>query len=273
MSNQTVHLQEALTSPEYQQAITPLSFPLGKASDGSFYIADFHTLPHIMAGGQTGSGKSSFTEGTLIASLISRNSAKDLNLILVDPKWVQFSQYEGIPHLLRPVITQPDAAKEAVDWLLGEMDRRFDVLVANSAKDTVELNDSGKEHLPYIIFIVDEVSDLMMVDGEYYEAAFIKFLQRSKAVGIHLYIGTSRPSNDVLTDMLVANFVTHIAFTTATAVDSQRLINSDEATNLTGRGDLILSTYNQADLIHLQAPYISDEEQVKMIDSVIASGL
>lgn len=272
MRNNIVHLREALTSVGYQHAVTPLSFPLGKAGDGSFYIADFHTLPHIMAGGQTGSGKSSFTEGTLIASLVSRNSADDLKLILVDPKWVQFSQYNDLPHLLRPVITTPDAAKEAVDWLLSEMDRRFDVLVKNGVQNIVELSSTGKDHLPYILFIVDEVSDLMMVDGEYYEAAFIKFLQRSKAVGIHLYIGTSRPSSDVLTDGLVANFVTRIAFKTASAIDSQRLVNTDSAESLDAAGDLLVSIPTQAAPIHLQAPYISDQDQMLLVESIVKVG-
>ena len=263
-----VSLRKALESEEYKEATSPLSFPIGRNDDGKFVIADFHKLPHIIAGGQTGSGKSSFTEGALIASLLYRNTPDDLKLILIDPKYVQFTQYNGIPHLLRPVITTPEAAKEAMEWLLGEMNERFDLLAKTGFNDIVEYNEANAEHLPYILYIVDEVSDLMMVDGQYYESSFIKLLQRAKAVGIHLYIGTSRPSEDVYSGILRANFVTSLAFTCASEIDSEKLIYEGGAEKLLGRGDALFSTLDYSRPIHIQVPYVSDENIVSLADSL-----
>lgn len=262
-------LREVLESQEYNLTTTPLSFPVGKDEAGKFYIADFHNLPHIMAAGQTGSGKSSFTEGALIASLIYRNSPDDLKLILIDPKFVQFSQYNGIPHLLRPVINESKQAKEAVKWLVDEMDRRFDILTVSNTMNIDQYNTSGIGHMPHILLIIDEVSDLMMVDGNYYKKAFISLLQKSRATGIHLYIGTSSPREDVLPGLLRANFVTRIAFATTSAKDSKTLIDTSGAEKLLGRGDLLMSTLASPTPLHLQAPYVTEEEQARLVDYII----
>jgi len=261
-------LQDALDSIEYKSAQGSLLFPIGKDDSGKFVIADLHKLPHIMAGGQTGSGKSNFTEGTLILSLLNRYSADDLKLVLIDPKMVQFTQYNGLPHLLRPVITTPDDSKDAIDWLVGEMESRFTTLSENGHKDIVEFNASSKEHLPFIVLIIDEVADLMMVDGEYYQKSFIKLLQKSAAVGIHIYIGTSRPSEDVLPSSLRANFVTRIAFKTASKIDSEALIDVEGAEHLLGRGDLLFSSLDTPKPIRLQAPYVSDNDTANLTEKL-----
>jgi DNA segregation ATPase FtsK/SpoIIIE-like protein len=261
-------LEEALDSKEYNSAKGSLLFPIGKDDSGKFVIADLHKLPHIMAGGQTGSGKSNFTEGTLILSLLNRYSADDLKLVLIDPKMVQFTQYNGLPHLLRPVITTPEDSKDAIDWLVGEMESRFTTLAKSGHKDIVEFNSTNKEHLPFIVLIIDEVADLMMVDGEHYQKSFIKLLQKSAAVGIHIYIGTSRPSEDVLPSLLRANFVTKIAFKTASEVDSEALIDASGAEYLRGRGDLLFSSLDSPRPVHLQAPYASDEDMAKFVEGL-----
>lgn len=261
-------LQEALDSKEYHSAKGSLLFPIGKDDLGKFVIADLHKLPHIMAGGQTGSGKSNFTEGTLILSLLNRYSADDLKLVLIDPKMVQFTQYNGLPHLLRPVITTPEDSKDAIDWLVGEMESRFTTLAKSGHKDIVEFNSTNKEHLPFIVLIIDEVADLMMVDGEHYQKSFIKLLQKSAAVGIHIYIGTSRPSEDVLPSLLRVNFVTKIAFKTASEVDSEALIDASGAEYLRGRGDLLFSSLDSPRPVHLQAPYASDEDMAKFVEGL-----
>ncbi len=263
-------LQDALDSKEYKNANGSLLFPVGKNESEKFVIADLHKLPHIMAGGQTGSGKSNFTEGTLILSLLYRYSSDDLKLLLIDPKMVQFTQYNGIPHLIRPVITTPDDSKNAIDWLLNEMEDRFDTLADSKSKNIEEYNSSGKGHMPFVVLIIDEVADLMMVDGEYYEKSFIKLLQKSAVVGIHIYIGTSRPSVDVLPDLLRANFVTKIAFKTASKVDSEALIDVAGAENLQGRGDLLFRSLDSSLPIHLQAPYVSDEYMAKYVEDLKA---
>ena len=263
-------LREALESEEYKNAEGSLLFAVGKDESGKFVIADLHKLPHIMAGGQTGSGKSNFTEGTLILSLLHRYSSDDLKLLLIDPKMVQFTQYNGIPHLIRPVITTPDDSKNAMDWLLNEMEDRFDILVESKTMNIDEYNASGKGNMPFVVLIIDEVADLMMVDGEYYEKSFIKLLQKSAAVGIHIYIGTSRPSEDVLPSLLRANFVTKIAFKTASKIDSEALIDVAGAENLQGRGDLLFSSLDSPRPIHLQAPYASDEDMAKLVEDLKA---
>jgi S-DNA-T family DNA segregation ATPase FtsK/SpoIIIE len=261
-------LQDALDSNEYKNAEGVLLFPVGRDNAGKYVIADLHKLPHIMAGGQTGSGKSNFTEGVLILSLLQRYAADDLKLVLIDPKCVQFTQYNGIPHLQRPVITTPEDAKDAMDWLLNEMEVRFTTLVDSKTMDIEEYNSSDKGHMPFIVLIIDEVADLMMVDGEYYQTSFIKLLQKSAAVGIHIYIGTSRPSEDVLPSLLRANFVTKIAFKTASSNDSEALIDVVGAEQLLGKGDLLFSSLDSQMPLHLQAPYVSDSEQSKVVDSI-----
>ena len=261
-------LQDALDSKEYENAKGSLLFPVGKDESGKFVIADLHKLPHIMAGGQTGSGKSNFTEGTLILSLLHRYSSDDLKLLLIDPKLVQFTQYNGIPHLIKPVITTPDDSKNAMDWLLNEMEDRFDTLADSKSKNIEEYNSSGKGHMPFVVLIIDEVADLMMIDGEYYQKSFIKLLQKSAAVGIHIYIGTSRPSEDVLPSLLRANFVAKIAFKTASKIDSEALIDVAGAENLQGRGDLLFSSLNTTRPVHLQAPYASDEDMANFVEDL-----
>lgn len=260
-------LQDALSSNEFKSANGSLLFPVGKDDTGKYVIADLHKLPHIMAAGQTGSGKSNFTEGVLILSLISRCSADDLKLILIDPKCVQFTQYNGIPHLQRPVITTPEESRDAVNWLLTELDDRFSILLNSKTKNIEEYNLSGKGHIPFIVLVIDEVADLMMVDGEYYQKSFIRLLQQSAAVGIHIYIGTSRPSEDVLPSLLRANFVTRIAFRTASVIDSEAIIDSSGAEQLLGRGDLLFSSLDNQKPVRLQAPYASEEDMMKVINN------
>jgi S-DNA-T family DNA segregation ATPase FtsK/SpoIIIE len=267
-SDRNVSLKNALESNEMKAATSPLSFPIGKDAKGKFLIANFHDLPHIMAGGQTGSGKSSFTEGTIILSLIYRNSPDDLKFILIDPKQVQFTQYNGVPHLLRPVIEDLDEAKNAIEWLLQEMADRFDILANSQMMNIVDYNRSKKGHMPYIILIIDEVSDLMMIDGKFYQKAFISLLQKARAVGIQMYIGTSRPSPDVLPGLLKANFPTRIAFTTSSSLDSRRLLDTNGAETLSGHGDLLLSTSDNPRPVRLQAPYVSDEEQARVVEYI-----
>ena len=181
---------------------------------------------------------------------------------------MQFTQYNGIPHLLRPVITTPEDAKDAMNWLLTEMEDRFTTLVDSKTTNIEEYNSSDNGHMPFIVLIIDEVSDLMMVDGEYYQTSFIKLLQKSAAVGIHIYIGTSRPSEDVLPSLLRANFVTKIAFKTASVIDSEAIIDSKGAEQLLGRGDLMFSSLDYQKPVHLQAPFASEEDMMKVINSL-----
>jgi S-DNA-T family DNA segregation ATPase FtsK/SpoIIIE len=151
---------------------------------------------------------------------------------------------------------------------MNEMEDRFDILVDSKTKNIDEYNSSGKGHMPFVVLIIDEVADLMMVDGEYYQKSFIQLLQKSAAVGIHIYIGTSRPSEDVLPSLLRANFVTKIAFKTASKVDSEALIDVGGAENLLGRGDLLFSSLSTVHPVHLQAPYVTDKETARVAEQI-----
>lgn len=225
-------------------------------------------MPHIIAGGQTGSGKSVFTN-QLILSFLFKYSPDLIQFILIDPKYVEFQQYNDLLHMQRPVIHDPDEAKEAVEWLIHEMDHRYEQLARDRSKNIEEFNQQNIKKMPYIILVIDEVADLMMMDGKYFEKAFIKLLQMSRAVGIHIYMSTSRPSSDVYPGLLRANFGTKIAFTTASAIDSRTLIDQNGAELLLGQGELLFYNYDIEAPIRLQAPYASDEEIDKVVKYIM----
>jgi S-DNA-T family DNA segregation ATPase FtsK/SpoIIIE len=257
-----VSLREALESVEFRNADEPLSFPVGKNVKGEFIVRSFRKAPHILTAGQTGSGKSNFSENVLIPSLLYKHTPDELQLLLIDPKYVQFMQYNGIPHLIRPVITDPDDAKNAFEWLIAEKDRRFATLAQNRCKSITEY----KGAMPYIVLIIDEFADLMMIDDAYYEKALTNLAQTGRGVGIHMYIGTSRPSVDVITGIIKANFPTRLGFTTASQVDSRTIIDTIGAERLLGMGDLLYSDYELAKPLRLQSPYSTDKETIAIVD-------
>lgn len=259
-----ISLRDALESDEYESAASHLAIPIGKDVSGKFAVTDLRKLGNIMSAGQTGSGKSTFTETTLLVSLLYRNTPEDLRLLLVDPKWVQFSQYSGLPHLLRPVITDSDDAKNAFQWLLEESDRRQQLLAVAGVSDIDEYRRSKK--LPYIVVVIDEVIDLFMVDCTFYEEAFISLANSSKQTGIHMYFGTSRPSPDAYTERLKASIPARIAFAMASEVDSITLLGEAGAEKLTGAGDLYFKSAPDAPPIKLQSPYARDEDVVKVVE-------
>lgn len=257
-----VSLREALESVEFRNANEPLSFPVGKTVRGEFIVRSFRKAPHILTAGQTGSGKSNFSENVLIPSLLYKHTPDELQLLLIDPKYVQFMQYNGIPHLVRPVITDPDDAKDAFEWLIAEKDRRFETLAQNRCKSIIEY----KGAMPYIVLIIDEFADLMMIDGAYYENALTKLAQTGRGVGIHMYIGTSRPSVDVITGIIKANFPSRLGFTTASQIDSRTIIDTIGTERLLGMGDLLYSDYELTKPLRLQSPYSTDKETMAIVD-------
>ena len=234
----TVYIREALESPEYKEAEGALLFPVGKQADGTFLIADMHKLPHILAGGMSGSGMNAFMEENLLVSLLYRYTSDELRLLIIDPKQVQFPQYNGIPHLLQPVITEPDDAKEAIEWLAEETERRFKILNEYQVRDIDALHKRNDvPAMPFILVIIGELADLMMLDGKYYEKALVRIIQKSRAVGIHFYIATHRPSTDVCPGVLRANLPTKLAFATASKTDSKTLLDMEGGETLKGAGD------------------------------------
>lgn len=259
-----VHLREALESQEFQSTKEPLSIPVGKNVKGEYIVRSFRTAPHILSAGQTGSGKSNFTENVIIPSLLYKHTPDDLQLVLIDPKYVQFMQYNGIPHLVRPVITDPNKAREIFEWLISEKDNRFRLLAETRTRNIEEYNLKAK--MPYIVLIIDEFADLMMIDGDYYEKVIVKLAQYGRAVGIHMHIGTSRPSLDVITGIIKANFPTRLGFTVSSQIDSRTIIDTVGAERLLGKGDLLYSDVETLKPIRLQSPYSTDKETMALVD-------
>lgn len=260
---ETVWLKEALQSEEYKESDAPLSVPIGKGSNGKFEIVDLHKISPIIAAGQTGSGKSNFTETALVLSLIYRNTPDELKLILIDPKIVQFPQYEGIPHLLQPPITHPDEAKKVFEWLLKEMSDRFKTLSQYGLK---KIEDYKESDMPNLVIIIDEVADLMMIDPEFYSYAFKKLSMMARGAGIHLYMGTSRPSDDVFPEDVIVGFFSRFAFTMASMVDSEKIIHASGAEHLLGQGDLLYLDLTTKYPIRVQAPFSTEEAMSRVAD-------
>ena len=246
-----VPLKSVLSSDAFTKSDQPLTFALGATDDGTFVTVGLKMVGAVLAAGQTGSGKSTFTEITLLLSLLYKYNPDELKLLLVDPKVVQFSQYQGIPHLLRPVITEPDAARKAFDWVLSELQRR---------------TESPDEKHPYIVIVIDEVSDLMAVDKKFYEHAFSTIASSADKTGIHLYMGTSRPSTDIYTDRLRESIGGRIVFTTASEIDSKTMLEQAGAEKLSGHGEMLFKPYHGSEAIKIQTPYASEEDTMRVTD-------
>lgn len=258
-------LRSALESNELINTASPLVFPVGTNADGALTVADFRATGHFISSGHVGSGHASYDEGAFVLSLLCRYTPDDLKLVLIDPKMVQLTPYEGIPHLLAPIVQDPESAERAVSQVLEEMDRRFE-LFANAGVNNIDQYNQAQGKLPYIVIVATEIADLMMVNGSFYEKAFITLSQKAKAVGIHMYLATQRPSKDVVTDILLANIFGRIVFAVASEIDSVRLLNSTGAEKLSAQGALLYSDLTTKDVVQLQAPYVSDEEVMKIVE-------
>jgi S-DNA-T family DNA segregation ATPase FtsK/SpoIIIE len=260
----TVRLSSILQSRDWIDDKNPLSFSIGKDIAGKPVVADLARMPHILVAGQTGSGKSVMIND-ILTSLLYRNSPSDLKLILVDPKTVELTPYNDIPHLLTPVITEPEKCISALKWAVAEMERRYRTLAEVKKRNIGEYNLLKKEEgMPYIVIVIDELADLMMMAARDVEALIVRIAQKARAVGIHLILATQRPSVDVITGLIKANVPARIAFTTASQVDSRTIIDQMGAEKLLGRGDMLLLTSEMPKPIRVQAAFISDEETVKV---------
>ncbi len=258
-------LRSALESNELINTASPLVFPVGTNADGALTVADFRATGHFISSGHVGSGHASYDEGAFVLSLLYRYTPDDLKLVLIDPKMVQLTPYEGIPHLLAPIVQDPESTERVVSLVLEEMDRRFE-LFANAGVNNIDQYNQTQGKLPYIVIVATEIADLMMVNGSFYEKAFITLSQKAKAVGIHMYLATQRPSKDVVTDILLANIFGRIVFAVASEIDSVRLLNSTGAEKLSSQGALLYSDLPTKDFVQLQAPYVSDEEVMKIVE-------
>ncbi|HEY8999456.1 MAG TPA: DNA translocase FtsK 4TM domain-containing protein [Candidatus Saccharimonadales bacterium] len=264
----TVRLSSILQSHEWHEADSPLTFAIGKDISGKSVVIDLAKMPHLLVAGQTGSGKSVMIND-ILTSLLYRNSPSDLKLILVDPKQVELKPYDDIPHLLTPVITEPEKCISALKWAVAEMERRYTALAEVSKRNIIEYNTLKKEEgMPYIVIIIDELADLMMLAGRDVEALIVRIAQKARAVGIHLVLATQRPSVNVITGLIKANVPARIAFTTASQVDSRTIIDQMGAEKLLGRGDMLLLTADMPKPKRVQAAFIDEPETAKITDFI-----
>jgi len=271
-----VGLKEILSGKEFKDKKSDLTLALGKDVSGKGWAYDLSKMPHLLVAGATNSGKS-VCLNSIIVSLLYQNDPDDLRFIMVDPKRVELPIYNGIPHLLTPVITDVPKTINALKWCLNEMDRRFEVLSKAGKRNIQSYNLSagkGKEgsKMPYIVFIVDELADLMVVAAKEIEASVIRLAQMARAVGIHLILATQRPSVDVITGLIKANMPARIAFSVASGTDSRTILDSLGAEKLLGRGDMLFITAELSKPKRLQGAFISDSEIKKIVRYIKENG-
>jgi S-DNA-T family DNA segregation ATPase FtsK/SpoIIIE len=279
---ETIHLRDIIESETFAKARSRLTIAMGKDINGRIVTADLASMPHILIAGSTGSGKS-VAINAMIMSLLYRTTPSQVRLILVDPKRVELGMYEGIPHLFTPIITEPKLAANALRNAVREMERRLKLLASRSVRHIDQYNklfegggtlslfgpengENEEEPLPYIIIIIDELADLMMLDRANVEESVTRLAQMARAVGIHLILATQRPSVDVITGLIKANVPTRISFRLATKVDSRTILDTNGAEALLGRGDMLFLPPGTSRLMRLHAPYVSEKETAAVVE-------
>lgn len=266
---QTVHFADIINHSKFNKAAQPLTIGLGLDIDGKPVYASIKSMPHGLVAGATGSGKS-VCINTVLMSLLLKYKPNELKLILIDPKMVELTNYNDIPHLITPVITDSKAATASLKWAVDEMDRRFNAFSEQRVRDIDSYNtktESDDDKMPYIVIVVDELSDLMMVSSQHVEDAIKRLTQKARACGIHLLIATQRPSTDVIKGTIKSNIPTRIAFSVASHVDSQTIIDSSGADKLLGRGDMLFATNGQGKK-RVQGAFVSDHDIENVTDYI-----
>lgn len=259
-----VKLKPMLESDEYLHRKNNLQFALGQDVAGKNWFADISKMPHILVAGQTGSGKS-VCLNAIIISLLYQNQPSDLRFIMVDPKRVELTLYNGIPHLLTPVITDVPRTLNAFKWTVAEMERRYTILSKFGKRDIASYNAIAQEKMPYLVFIIDELSDIMLTAGRDVEAYIVRLTQMARAVGIHLVIATQRPSVNVITGLIKANIPARLAFSVASNTDSRTILDKAGAEKLLGKGDMLFQDPSESEPRRIQGVYISDEEVKRVV--------
>jgi S-DNA-T family DNA segregation ATPase FtsK/SpoIIIE len=284
---ETIHLREVVESRVFSESTSKLTIALGKTIDGFSYVADLARMPHLLIAGATGAGKS-VGVNSLIVSILYKARPDEVKFILIDPKRLELGLYEDIPHLATPIITDPKRAAISLKWAVAEMERRYkelagwgvrnidgfnaEVLRRNLVKDYDETTNEPHKTLPYIVIIIDELADLMMVSGHEVEESITRLAQMARAVGIHLVLATQRPSVDVITGLIKANFPSRISFRVSSKVDSRTIIDANGAEQLLGRGDMLFLPPGTSRLIRVHGAYVDEAEIGRIVSHIKAQG-
>lgn len=294
-TREMVYLREIISNREFQETQYSLPLAFGKDISGDLFMADLQKMPHLLIAGATGAGKSVFINA-LICSLLYRFTPEELGLLMIDPKMIELTQYEGIPHLVMPVVTDTPRASLALKWTVREMERRYDLMSKVGARNIHAFNHKVKEGLvgkllerlspeelqslryeevkplPFLVVVIDELSDLMMISAKDVEMSIARLAQMARAGGIHLIVSTQRPSVDVLTGLIKANFPARVSFQVSSKVDSRTILDTQGAERLLGSGDMLFLPPGTAKLVRIHAPYVSDEEVAKIVSFLKKQG-
>lgn len=273
---EAVHLREVLDSQEFKENKSKLTIALGKDVAGNIQLADIAKMPHVLIAGSTGSGKS-VCINTIITSIIYNSKPSEVKLVMVDPKVVELSVYNGIPHLLIPVVTDPRKAAGALAWAVQEMDDRYNKFASKGVRDLKGYNNAMEKEneagkLPQIVIIIDELADLMMVAAKEVEESICRLAQKARAAGMHLVIATQRPSVDVITGLIKANVPSRIAFAVSSQVDSRTILDSVGAEKLLGKGDMLFFPAGAPKPSRVQGAFVTDDEVEKIVDFIKSNG-
>jgi S-DNA-T family DNA segregation ATPase FtsK/SpoIIIE len=277
-----IFLRDVIESAKFQQSASKLTIALGKTINGEEYIADLSKMPHLLIAGATGAGKS-VTLNAIICSVLYKASPEEVKFIMVDPKRVELGLYEGIPHLLTPIVTDPKRASNALKWAVNEMEARYRKLAALGVRNIEQFNrqvyevtaptlfdDPGEplKPLPYIVIAIDELADLMMIARSEVETSIARLAQMARAVGIHLVLATQRPSVDIITGVIKANIPCRMAFRVSSKVDSRTIIDSNGAEALLGQGDMLFLPPASSRLVRVHGSYASEAEIKRITDFI-----
>ncbi len=269
----TIYLREILDDKLFKDSSSPLTMALGKDIVGKPFVTDLKKLPHLLIAGTTGSGKS-VGINAMILSLLYKNSPDQLRLLMIDPKMLEFSTYNDIPHLLTPVITKPKQAIAALNNMVNEMERRYELMADARTKNIENYNEKikkeGGDAFPYIVVIIDELADLMMTSGKDVEYSIARLAQKSRACGIHLIVATQRPSVDVVTGLIKANLPSRISYRVGQKIDSKIILDQMGAESLLGRGDMLFTPPGATGLVRLHAPWATEEEIEEIVEFIKA---
>ena len=269
---ESVQLRDVLENPAFQEAQSKLTVGLGMDISGQAIFADIGKMPHLLVAGATGSGKS-VCINTLISSILFKAAPDEVKFILIDPKMVELSNYNGIPHLMVPVVTDPKKASSVLNWAVQEMEKRYAVFASHSVRDIKSFNRRyAEEKMPFIVIVIDELADLMMVSPRDVEDSICRILQKARAAGIHMILATQRPSVNVITGIIKANLPSRISFAVSSQIDSRTILDRGGAETLLGKGDMLFSPQGAPKPIRVQGAFISDEEVEMLLDYIRSQG-